>query len=136
MMQFVFSTIFMIAVGAVLYLGARALPRIPENTVAPKTGSFWGRLLASGLPQKTDQLVSKYAGRFFRRLKIWLLRWDNYLTKRLQKMNTESTDRPRLDFEQIKEIVAESYTGPDRRQVERRRKIDRYAGSAEEGKKT
>ncbi|MEK7212325.1 MAG: hypothetical protein AAB686_01455 [Patescibacteria group bacterium] len=106
MLQFIFANIFLLAIGAILYLTVRSLPRIGEERMARSPGLL-ERWVTSDVPHKIDLTVSSYAGKFFRKLKVVLMRMDNYLTTRLKKMGSEKNDglngqaKPKIDFSEL-----------------------------------
>jgi len=98
--QFIFSTTLMVAVGVVLYFSARALPRVSDEEGEHKA-SLLERWLTSEIPNRLDQALNNYMGKFFRKLKVYILRMDNVLTGKLRKMNMEQNGKPRIDFNEI-----------------------------------
>lgn len=124
MMQFVFANLFLVSLGAMLYLAARALPKLADEPDERKTGIF-ERWVMSEIPQKFDRAAGIWAGKIFRKLKVALLRIDNYLTEKLKKINTEGSGitgqgRTKIEFREVLEVKNQEYSGPDRRAVERR----------------
>lgn len=103
MFQFLITNILMVSLGMMIYLFARSLPRLDEEDLAPRKGRFLERWLHSGMPERIDAFLNTYLGKFFRKLKIVLLRLDNHLTNRLKKMNAETNGRaqPKIDFKEI-----------------------------------
>lgn len=85
MAQFIFTNLFMLALGAVLYLFVRALPRV-EQEEALKQG-FIERWITSDLPEKFDLTVGNFLIKFLRRLRVWVLKIDNLVGSRLKRMN-------------------------------------------------
>ena len=103
MLRFVLTDLLMLSLGAILYLIVRALPRIEEDHAARAKHSFVHRLLHSAIPHKIDLGINAYAEKFFRKLKVWLMRFDNYLTHRLKKIHTNGNGngKPKIDFKDI-----------------------------------
>ncbi len=103
MAQFIITDIIMLSLGAMLYLAVRALPRIEEDTAATRGHTLVDRLLHSEIPHKIDAVVNSYSGKFFRKLKVLLMKFDNYLTHRIKKMNTHmnGTGKPKIDFKDV-----------------------------------
>lgn len=111
MVQFILANIFMVSLGAVIYVVARTLPRLePES--GPEKKSVFERWLASEVPEKIDSALNGFLVKFLRKLKILLLKVDNSLSGHLQKIKPEAGGatngngkaKPVIDF---KEIVAE-----------------------------
>ncbi len=101
--RFILLDILMLSLGAILYIMVRALPRIEENHHAEGNHSFIDRLVHSEIPHKIDLMVQSYSWKFFRKLKVYLMKFDNYLTHRLTKMNTNmnGNGKPKIDFKDI-----------------------------------
>jgi hypothetical protein len=93
----------MLSVGWILFLVARALPRVEEEP--PKKANILDRWAASELPERFDAAFNSYLVKFLRKTKIVLLRIDNSLTARLKKMasseNGGLTGKPKIDFKDI-----------------------------------
>jgi hypothetical protein len=123
MLQFIFANVLMVSLGTILYLFARSLPRLQEEQ-AEKSASLIERLVTSDIPHKFDRAVSLWAGKAFRRMKILSMRFDNYLTDRLKKINTTveggasgltGQSKPKIDLGGMLDVRTEEYTGPERR---------------------
>jgi hypothetical protein len=102
MLQFIFVSILMISFSSVLYLTARALPRIVEEPQAEDHRSFLDRWAHSQIPEKVDLAVNGYLLKFLRKLKVLVLKFDNSLSKHLQKVKPESQEKKsNIDFKEI-----------------------------------
>ena len=95
----------MLSLGTILYLLIRALPRIDESETTPVKASILERWLTSEIPEKIDVILNNFLGKFFRKSKIFLLKIDNYITRRLEKMKSVGVQNGKssLDFKQIVE---------------------------------
>jgi hypothetical protein len=98
-MEFIFTIILMICVGIVLYLTAQALPRIEE--VPSEEKGFLERWAHSEMPEKIDAAFNNFLLKFLRRVKVFVLKFDNTLAKHLQKIKPEEDKRPAIDFKEI-----------------------------------
>lgn len=99
MLQFIIVNIMMVSLGTILYIVARSLPRIEENESRPQKETFLDRLVMSEIPHRIDTAVNTYTGKLFRKLKISLMRLDNYLTKKLKRMSAEGNGNgKKIDF--------------------------------------
>lgn len=109
MFQFVVINILMISVGVVLYLMIRALPRIDGEEDIPSRANILERWITSEIPEKVDVLLNNFLGKFFRRLKIALLKIDNYITKRMEKIKGVQAPNGKrsINFKQIVENKTE-----------------------------
>ncbi len=107
MFQFILVDIVMLSLGGILYLVVRALPRIEEGEPDPDAHSFIDRIIHSHIPHKIDVAVAAYSGKLFRKLKVVLMKLDNYLTNRLKIINIDSggtggiTGKPKIDLSEI-----------------------------------
>jgi hypothetical protein len=104
-LEFLFSSIAMIAFGTILFLVARTLPRISEEDADLKHHSLFDRWFSSGIPDRIDAMLNTYIWKFFRRAKVVVMRLDNYLTERLKKMHPagNGNGKPKIDFREIQE---------------------------------
>jgi len=85
---------------------ARALPRLDEAALKPKRQSLLERWFTSEIPERVDALLGVYLGKFFRRLKVLLLRFDNYLSERIKKLsptNSNGNGKPKIDFSELQQ---------------------------------
>ncbi|HTY39641.1 MAG TPA: hypothetical protein VMC43_00935 [Candidatus Paceibacterota bacterium] len=117
MLQFIFTNVVMLAAGIILYLMARALPRIVDDPAGERPPTFFERLVNSDIPNRLDEATNFWLGKIFRRLKISLMRFDNYLTERLKRINTEASAKPKIDLADVaraeetpEEVEAETTT--------------------------
>lgn len=94
----------MVALGVILYLVARSLPRVGEETPTVKK-NFFERWAASEIPEKVDYFINGFLEKFLRKSKVYLLRIDNFLTKRLNKTKTNGGNGAKqevgIDFREI-----------------------------------
>ncbi len=103
MIQFILTTVLMVSLGTILYLVARSLPRIEEEQ--PADGTLLERWAASEIPEKVDAAFNGFLMKFLRKLKVVLLKIDNYLTDHLKKISSSANgggnDKPKIDFKDI-----------------------------------
>ncbi len=105
MLQFIFTNLLMLAVGLMLYLLVRTLPRL-DNEPEPERKHGWlERWIMSEIPHRLDQALNFYRGKFLRKFKVWLLKVDNLITQRLRKLNTQQdqTSAKKIDSSEITE---------------------------------
>jgi hypothetical protein len=98
-MEFIFTIILMICVGTVLYLMVQALPRIEE--VPSEEKGFLERWGHSEMPEKIDAAFNNFLLKFLRKIKVFVLKFDNTLAKHLQKIKPEEDKRPTIDFKEM-----------------------------------
>ena len=121
MVEFVFTTILMACLLAVLYLMVRALPRIAEEP-ATESGGLLDRWAHSEIPEKIDAAFNGFLFKLLRKIKILILRIDNSVGLHLQKMKAKDDDHVRrsaIDFREMAEGSAERRI-QDRRRFGRR----------------
>ncbi|MDE2020155.1 MAG: hypothetical protein KGJ13_07470 [Patescibacteria group bacterium] len=111
MLFFAFSIIFFLATGAILYLMVRALPRVAEEAAAADGNkkNWLDRWAHSELPEKIDNAVNGFLFKFLRKTKVTVLKLDNTLSNKLQKMKPEEGNgKPAIDFKEIASKTEES----------------------------
>src|SRR5438067_602626 len=103
MISFIFTTIFLLSLSAILYLMVRALPRVAEETVSSEERKgLLDRWAHSEIPEKFDRVLNSFLFKFFRKAKVGVLKLDNALGSRLQKMKPEDTNgKQAIDFKEI-----------------------------------
>ena len=89
MLVFIITDILMLAIGAILYLMVRALPRVVED--AGDRQSIVDRLAHSEIPEKLDAAFDAVLVKFLRKTKVFLLKLENSLNRRLRKINLEAS---------------------------------------------
>jgi hypothetical protein len=100
MIEFIFTTILMLCLGTVLYLTARALPRIAEEPAAER--GILERWARSEMPEKIDAAFNNFLLKFLRKFKIAVLRLDNTLSKHLRAITPqENRANTNIDFKEI-----------------------------------
>ncbi len=100
------SNIFMVSVGVFLYIVARSLPRLQEEAQSTQKKSVIDRFVTSDIPRKIDEIINSFLGKFLRKTKVFLMRFDNSITKKLQTMGNEnnngnSNGKPKINFDEI-----------------------------------
>ncbi len=110
MLQFILTNILMLSIGAMLYLIARALPRVGEDDLVLQKRPVLERWITSEIPERFDAFMNRSAGKLFRKLKMLLITIDTYLTKRLKKMRTDEARKPKIDFSEIRQEADKAET--------------------------
>jgi len=109
MVEFIFTTVLMFCLLAVLYLMVRALPRIAEEPSAESRGLL-DRWAHSEVPEKIDIALNGFLFKFLRKIKVAVLKVDNNLGSHLQKMKAKEEEHERksaIDFREMAEDGAE-----------------------------
>ena len=104
MVEFIFTTLLMLCLGAVLYLMVRVLPRLEEAPAGEgeKTKNVFERWAHSEVPERIDAAFSGFMLKFLRRVKIVVLRIDNAIAKSLRKIQPqENRANTNIDFKEI-----------------------------------
>ncbi len=107
MVQFILTTILMASLGTMLYLMARSLPRVGEEVSDKK--NFFDRLASSEIPEKIDTAFNGFLLKYLRKLKVILLKVDNFITEKLKKISSNGnlkhfgklTSKPKIDLKDI-----------------------------------
>jgi len=89
MFQYILTLVIMFALGTVLYLVARSLPRVSAERAEEDRRGLVERWVTSEIPEKADELLNSFLFKFFRRLKLVLLKVDNILGKRIERVKPE-----------------------------------------------
>ncbi|MCS6789219.1 MAG: hypothetical protein NZ484_01460 [Patescibacteria group bacterium] len=100
MLEFILTNILLISFGGILFLIAKAIPRIDGENLSNEKKGLLEKFIISDLPHKFDSLLIFYMGKFLRKLKVLILRLDNYLTLKLKSMNLNNNDR-KIDFKDL-----------------------------------
>ena len=116
MIEFIFVTILMFCLLAVLYLMVRALPRIEEVPAAAESRGLLDRWAHSEIPEKVDIAVNGFLFKFLRKVKVAVLRLDNGLGSHLQKMKAKEEEHERKATINFKDIADD---GAERREAAR-----------------
>jgi hypothetical protein len=97
-LDFIFDLVIVLCIGAMLYLVARVLPRIneeKEEVLGFKTPKMLVYL------EKADERFKRSKEKFLRKLRVIVLKLDNYLSNKLSKFkkNGEKNGGLRLDLD-------------------------------------
>ena len=92
MVHFILQTVIFLALGAMVYLLAAALPRVGESEENGPGGT--SRFMA--YIEKADEVFQGFWEKTLRRVRVWLLRFDNLITKRLGRFKKESIKEMKL----------------------------------------
>src|SRR3989344_8522147 len=99
-LQFALTNLLMISAGVMLYLVVRALPRGGEDPAAARMNIF-DRWRNSPIPEKIDAQMNAFLTKFLRRLKVWVMKFDNFITDRLKGMKSAPGGNAAIDFKEI-----------------------------------
>lgn len=116
MIEFVLANIAMIAVGVILFVIARSLPRIGEVETSPK--SLLERWITSEVPEKLDTTFNSFAGKFLRKLRVIILKVDNAVSISLKRFKQENGNGKTLD---VKEMMEREQSFPEKDSAKKRK---------------
>ena len=106
MYNFVLQTIVMLSLGTIIYLMARAAPRVSDSPEPlPKLSRNYFDELFKKLPlEKLDALTSAWLEKSLRKLKVLVMKIDNALNKHLSNLRASDNlaEKPSL-FEKKEE---------------------------------
>jgi len=103
MLQFILTNILMVSLGTILYVSVRTLPRLEQGGAEDKRGML-ERWIASEIPERIDAALNGFLFKFLRKFRVVLLKADNTVSGRLQKLKPENgvnTKSPAIDFKEI-----------------------------------
>lgn len=89
MYNFTLQILIMISLGTIIYLIARAAPRVGDIEESFKKETFHGKLdkLIAKIPfERIDIFFSSNFEKMLRKIKLWLMKWDNLLAEHLKKI--------------------------------------------------
>ena len=81
MFRFIVQTFIMLSLGGMLYLMAKALPRVSDEEHADYLRQ--SRLME--YLEILDEFLKSFFEKILRRLRVWLLKLDNMITKKLDR---------------------------------------------------
>ena len=87
MITFILDIIIMLSLGTALYLLARTLPRVDDREMGKP--NLNPPLILVYL-ERTDELFRAASEKFLRRSRVWVLKIDNSLSSRLNKVKKEN----------------------------------------------
>lgn len=108
MFQFILTTVLMSSLGTMLYLVARSLPRLDEK-LSDKPGIL-ERISSSEIPEKIDAAFNNFLSKFLRRVKVILMKIDNFINEKLKRVSPNGNGKPsanrRIDFKELNGVAS------------------------------
>ena len=92
MIRFIIQTLFFLSLAAILYLMAKAVPRIsdePDNGPADRSHVMI-------YIEKLDEILKAFLEKVLRQFRIWLLRLDNFVGQKLNRFKKEAPKETKL----------------------------------------
>lgn len=95
MYDFLLQIIVFLSLGFIVYLFARALPRVSDETLVASAGKagVLDRLLKKLPLAKMDLAINAFWGKALRRFKIVVLKIDNLLNRYISKVKKSDSNR-------------------------------------------
>ena len=104
MYDLVLQIIVFASLGFIIYLMARALPRVEDAMQPPRGPNFIERIFAKIPMSKMDQDINNFLARFLRKLKVVVLKVDNFINDRLGKL-TKKTGEDKVNSDKPQDIL-------------------------------
>ncbi|PIP29902.1 hypothetical protein COX26_01680 [Candidatus Jorgensenbacteria bacterium CG23_combo_of_CG06-09_8_20_14_all_54_14] len=98
MAAFLLEMLMVVSIGVVLYLLARALPRVSDVDTSPTPDTPAPNWLMDRL-EKMDEEILSVAEKFLRRLRVALLKLDNTMTGKLKRFKKEVSTETSFSLE-------------------------------------
>jgi hypothetical protein len=76
----------MVSLAIIVYLFARAIPRVTEKTAVEPEKNYFEKLIRKIPLEKADAFVNAILGKLLRRMKIVTLKLENFLAKHLRDL--------------------------------------------------
>lgn len=89
MIRFILDVIAMGSLGLLIYLLARAMPRVDDTEMESKHEAKMPPWLMAYV-EKLDDFISYISEKNLRRLKVWLLKFNNWLDEKLKNFKKNS----------------------------------------------
>lgn len=86
MYDFVLNITFFGSLGIIVYLLARAVPRVPDSPEPERVRGAFDRLLRRLPLQRVDGWVSATLEKFLRKTRVAILKFDNFLHRSIDRV--------------------------------------------------
>lgn len=90
MYDFLLQTSFFLSLGVIIYLMARAVPRVNDAGETIHTVNAFDRLLSKLPLHEIDEKLNLLSEKFLRKLKILVMRSDNFINYYLNKLKNSN----------------------------------------------
>lgn len=92
MLWFIIEMIIMVSLAAIIYLMAKALPRISDE--AENGPASQSRVMF--YVEKLDGVLKAFSEKFLRQARVWILKVDNFVTQKLNQFKKEAPKETKL----------------------------------------
>ncbi|MDP1719065.1 MAG: hypothetical protein Q8L24_01430 [bacterium] len=90
MFNLILQIIIFSSLGLVIYMIARAIPRVPEETATPRRSNWVDRLMSKIPMTKIDENINSFFSKLLRKAKVVVMKADNFINDRLGKLTKKS----------------------------------------------
>lgn len=102
MYDFLLQSTFFLSLGVIVYLLARAVPRVNEEGETAHAPGFFDRLLTKLPLREIDNWLNAFFEKFLRRLRVGLMKLDNLVNQYLSKFKKPNGASDKKDlFQEI-----------------------------------
>lgn len=123
-LDFIFDLIIVLCLGTMLYMVARVLPKVNDKTDGNPEFKT-PRILI--FLEKADEKFKKNREKLLRRIRVVILKFDNYLSGRLSKFKKNGEKNGGLHFDLKKEVS--SYPETKEKEEEKEEDLDKEEDS-------
>ena len=88
--NFFLQLIMMFSLGVVVYILASAIPRIEDESETDRRQGVLDTLVHKIPLDRIDNYLNLFLQKMFRRIKIFLMKMDNFVTERLDRFKQEN----------------------------------------------
>lgn len=92
MYNFVLQIIVFGSLGLIIYLLVRAMPRVIDAPAPSRPANFFDKLMGKIPVAKIDQNINSFFAKFLRKLKVIIMKIDNFVNDRLGKLTKKNGD--------------------------------------------
>lgn len=85
MYQFIFQTLFMVSLGAIVYIIARAIPRVGEEEQSAERAVGESRVAVPVALERIDRILGETLEKTLRRVKVLILKTEGVISRSLEK---------------------------------------------------
>lgn len=90
MFNFVLQILIFVSLGLIIYIFARAVPRIGEIPAQTVKANVFDRLISKLPMAKIDEAINSFLSKFLRKSKVVIMKIDNFINHRLGKLTKKN----------------------------------------------
>lgn len=90
MYNFILQILVFSSLGLIIYLLARAVPRVSDAPAPTKTANFFDKLMGKLPLVKIDEGINSFLAKFLRKSKVVIMKVDNFINHRLGKLTRKN----------------------------------------------